>query len=122
MPFPGLQSRGVQLGGAFDTTCIKDPGKSHNGPSQNRVNGTIITEGKRGSVPSSQGYATSNGRVLNPGGALPGGAHPRKRQAPPLPQQPLFVMVPRSVSEPAPPAPEQKWTGTGAVYEPLRPK
>ena len=44
------------------------------------------------------------------GGALPGGPRPRKMQAPSLspPPQPLSVMVPRSVTDPTPSAPEQE--------------
>ena len=52
------------------------------------------------------------------GGALYGGAHPRKRQAPQPPRQPLSVNVPTLVVDQTPSAPESS-VGTGAVYEPL---
>ena len=55
------------------------------------------------------------------GGALQGGAHPRKRQAPPPPNQPLSVNVPTLVMDRLPTAPDSI-SGTGAVYEPLIPE
>ena len=55
------------------------------------------------------------------GGTLPGGAHPRKRQAPQPPHQPLSVNVPVVVVDQKATAPVSR-AGTGAIYEPLIPE